>query len=160
MERKIRKKIRLKTYNYAQNGYYFITICTKDRKEWLCNKNAKLKEDNTFELSEIGRIVDNSINNIEEIYIEVKVDGYVIMPNHIHLLLSVENSSDISISRIIKQTKGLVTKITGFPIWQKSFYDHVIRNEQDYYEIMRYIQLNPLKWENDKYYKSELKDKL
>lgn len=154
MEHKTRKQIRLKTYNYSQNGYYFITICTKDRNELLCNKNAKLKQDNTFELSETGRIVDDSIKNIEEIYTDVKTDYYVIMPNHIHLLLSIKNSSDISISRIIKQTKGLVTKRIGSSIWQKSFYDHVIRNEQDYYEIVRYIQMNPLKWENDKYYKN------
>lgn len=154
MERETRKQIRLKTYNYSQNGYYFITICTKDRNELFCNKNAKLKEDNTFELSEKGKVVDDSIKNIEEIYTDVKTDYYVIMPNHIHLLLSIKNSSDISISRIIKQTKGLVTKRIGSSIWQKSFYDHVIRNEQDYYEIVRYIQMNPLKWENDKYYKS------
>lgn len=154
MEGKTRKQIRLKSHNYTQNGYYFITICTIDRKALLCDKNAKLKEDNTFELSKIGKIVEDGIKNIEEIYTDVKTDYYVIMPNHIHLILSIKNSSDISISRIIKQTKGLVTKGIGSSIWQKSFYDHIIRSEQDYYEIVQYIQMNPLKWENDKYYQS------
>lgn len=153
MERKTRKQIRLKSYNYSQNGYYFITICTKDRNELLCKKGPELKEDNTFELSEMGTIVDNSINNIEEIYPEVKVDYYVIMPNHIHLILNIDSDANISVSKIIQQTKSWVTKKVGFPIWQKSFYDHIIRNEQDYYQIVNYIQMNPLKWENDRYYK-------
>lgn len=153
MEQKKRKQIRLKTYNYGQNGYYFITICTKNRQELFCQKKSKLKDDNTFELSEIGKIVEDSIKNIEAVYKEVKADDYVIMPNHIHLVLSVERDADISVSKIIQQTKSWVTKKVGFPIWQKSFYDHVIRNEQDYYEIVNYIQMNPLKWENDKYFK-------
>ncbi len=154
MEQKTRKQIRLKSYNYAQNGYYFITICTKERKALLCDKNAKLKEDNTFELSEIGRIVDNSIRNIEAIYTGVKIDYYVIMPNHIHLILNIDRAVLFSVSKIIQQTKSWVTKKVGFSIWQKSFHDHVIRNEQDYHEIVNYIQINPLKWENDRYFKS------
>lgn len=156
MEQKIRKQIRLKTYNYGQKGYYFITICTKDRKELLCKKNCDLKENKTFELSEIGKIVEDSIKNIEEIYKEVKVDDYVIMPNHIHLILNIDKDTNISVSKIIQQTKSWVTKKVGFPIWQKSFYDHVIRKEQDYYEILNYIQMNPLKWENDRYYQALL----
>jgi len=156
MENKTRNQIRLKTYNYGQNGYYFITICTKDRKELLCKKNFNLKEDNTFELSEIGKIVEDSIKKIEEIYREAKVDVYVLMPNHIHLILKIDSDTDISVSKIIQQTKSWVTKKVGLRIWQKSFYDHVIRNEQDYYEIVNYIQINPLKWENDRYYQALL----
>ncbi|WP_205737060.1 transposase [Acetobacterium paludosum] len=153
MELQKRKRIRLEKYNYIQNGYYFITICTNDRKQVLCDKDCIIiEEDNSFVLSEIGDIVLMSIGNIEKSYSGVNIENYVIMPNHIHLLISINKNAETSISKIIQQTKGLVTRKAGFPVWQKSFYDHIIRNENDYYEIVRYIQMNPLKWQNDRYY--------
>jgi hypothetical protein len=57
-----------------------------------------------------------------------------------------------TLSRVIKQFKGAVTKKAGFPVWQKSFYDHIIRNEQDYVEVWNYIDTNPARWGEDKYY--------
>ena len=156
MEHKKRKKIRLKTYNYSQNGCYFITICTKDREHLLCLNDTILDENAKFILSEIGTVVKIAIENIEAVYDGVDVIEYVIMPNHIHLILRLNKNADISVSGIVRQTKGLVTKKAGFPVWQKSFYDHVIRNENDYYEIVRYIQMNPLKWQNDRYYNTKI----
>ena len=80
------------------------------------------------------------------------------MPNHVHLLLQI--SSEVNgrtlfaptVDRVIKQTKGVITKQIGFSIWQKSFHDHVIRDEQDYLKIWNYIDTNPAKWQEDKYY--------
>lgn len=153
MELEKRKQIRLKTYDYSENGYYFITICTKDKEHILCKKDCILREEgNSFELSDIGNIVDWSVENIKNIYDGFNVDCYVIMPNHIHLLLSININNETSISKMIQQTKSWVSKKVGFTIWQKSFYDHVVRNEHDYYEITRYIQMNPLKWQYDRYY--------
>ena len=155
MEIQKRKRIRLKSYNYSQNGYYFITICTKDKKALLCKEDCILiEEDNTFVLSEIGNMVRTALENIETIYDGVRNDRYVIMPNHIHLLLCVNKDTETSISKIVQQMKSWVTKKAGHAIWQKSFYDHVIRNETDYLEITSYIQMNPLKWQDDKYYKN------
>lgn len=80
------------------------------------------------------------------------------MPNHIHLLLSIrgnENGRPMgapTISTVINQFKGFVSKQAGFSVWQKLFYDHIVRGEQDYEEIWEYIDANPLKWENDEFY--------
>lgn len=74
------------------------------------------------------------------------------MPNHIHLLLIVNKQNDISISRIIKQYKMCVSKIIGYSIWQKSFYEHIIRNEKEYWKIKEYIKDNIINWKKDKYF--------
>lgn len=80
------------------------------------------------------------------------------MPNHIHLLLIIEGSIDgrplvaPTISRVIKQMKGYVSKQIGYSVWQKSFIDHIIRNEKDYIEHYTYIENNPVKWEMDELY--------
>ena len=80
------------------------------------------------------------------------MDAYVIMPNHIHAIISIEEAQTITISRIINQYKGIVTKQLGYSIWQKSYYDHIIRNEKEYYKIIEYIQNNIINWEKDKYF--------
>lgn len=103
-------------------------------------------------------ITDEAINNISEIYQNITVDNYVIMPNHIHLLLQIhsdENGRPVvapTIDRVIQQMKGYVTKQIGEPIWQKLFFDHIIRGEQDYGEIWQYIENNPIKWTDDEFY--------
>lgn len=88
----------------------------------------------------------------------ISLDSYVIMPNHIHILLRIcpdENGRPLvapTISRIINQLKGLVSKQAGAKIWQKSFYDHVIKNHEDYIEHLEYICNNPLHWYYDELY--------
>ena len=177
-----RKDIRLKEFDYSQNGAYFITICTRNRETlfWKSkNKNTFANNDNvgagiarpqdTYELSDIGKIAELGIINIPKVY-RVNLDKYVVMPNHIHILLSVtdndgrtmhaptnniEQRKTSSVSNIIQQYKGYVTKKAGFPVWQKSFYDHIVRNEEDYLNIWEYIETNPLKWSLDKYYKED-----
>ena len=103
-------------------------------------------------LSYIGMIVDNEIKKLNSVYDAVRVDKYCIMPDHIHFILSIDTDENgrtqfaPTISRVIKQFKGSITKQVGRPIWQKSFYDHGIRNQQDYDEIWAYIENNPLKY--------------
>jgi len=85
------------------------------------------------------------------------MDKYVIMPNHMHMIIVLHPGNGPAklaptISRIIQQFKGSISKQVGFSIWQKSFYDHIIRNDQEYEKIYDYIETNPLKWEEDKYY--------
>jgi REP element-mobilizing transposase RayT len=109
-------------------------------------------------LSNIGVKVERAIENIPNIYENVYIDNYIIMPNHIHMIIVLQNNSEgrpmgaPTISQIVNQFKGFVTKQIGYSIWQKLFYDHVIRNEQEYQEIYKYIKTNPLKWELDKYF--------
>lgn len=103
-------------------------------------------------LSKIGIVVENEIHKLNTIYENIKVDKYQIMPNHIHLIIFIYEDSNgrtqfaPTISRIIKQFKGSITKQIGFSIWQKSFYDRIIRNEKEYQEVWNYIHNNPLKY--------------
>ncbi|MBO5938200.1 MAG: transposase, partial [Clostridia bacterium] len=112
-------------------------------------------------LSSYGKIVDETINNISKIYPSICVDQYVIMPDHIHLLvriLSDEHGRPMvapTMSRLVQQMKGYATKRIGVSIWQKLFFDHIIRNREDYEEHLRYIYENPIHWQFDKLYTEE-----
>lgn len=151
MENKFRKVIRLKDFDYSQSGAYFITICTKDKKPIL----SQIKFDTyKIELTSIGIVVENSIKNISKKYPNAFIDSYVIMPNHVHLIIFIVNSCDnISVSTIIQQFKGYTSKQVQNSIWQKSFYDHIIRNERDLFTKRKYIEENPLKWKSDGLYR-------
>ena len=149
-----RKNIRLHNYNYSYNGAYFITICTKN-KENLLWKNVGancVRPLDQLPLSKIGIVIENEIYKLNTVYENIKVDKYQIMPNHIHLIIFIYEDSNgrtqlaPTISRIIKQFKGSITKQIGFSIWQKSFYDRIIRNEKEYQEVWNYIHNNPLKY--------------
>lgn len=153
MELPKRKNIRLKDYDYSKPGAYFVTICVKERKTILSEitVGANSVRPNEIRLTKYGEIVKSAINNIPKYYPSVTVDNYVIMPDHIHLLLQLHSDESgrtvfaPTINRVIKQTKGYITKQMGFSIWQKSFNDHIIRGEKDYKEIWEYIENNPIK---------------
>ena len=149
-----RKNIRLNDYNYSSNGAYFITICTKN-KENLLWKNVGancVRPLDQLPLSKIGIVIENEIYKLNTVYENIKVDKYQIMPNHIHLIIFIYEDSNgrtqfaPTISRIIKQFKGSITKQIGFSIWQKPFYDRIIRNEKEYQSVWNYIHNNPLKY--------------
>ncbi len=158
MELTSRKPNRLQDYDYGKNGAYFITICVKDRHEMLWKPvGARIAHPHEQTLSDIGEVVNTAIQNIPAIYSNVRVDKYVIMPNHIHMILTIANDHGRAmraptISIVVNQMKGYVTKQIGFTIWQKLFHDHIIRNEQEYREIWNYINQNPQKWQEDCYY--------
>ena len=105
-------------------------------------------------LNQSGMIVRQAILNIPRCYPGVLLDKYVIMPNHVHLILVLQDGfpSLPYISRIVQQTKGVVTKQLGQQIWQIHYHDHIIRGEADYREIWEYIDNNPAKWALDQYY--------
>lgn len=151
MNFKTRKPNRLKNYDYSQNGVYFITVCVKNRNPILSYIPVGA---NCVRLSKIGKVVEEEINNISKIYANVTVENYVIMPNHIHLLVFIDRFSGRTqfaptISRIIKQFKGVITKRLGKSIWQKGFYDHIIRDEYDFQIRWQYIEDNPYRWYED-----------
>ena len=169
-EKPTRKNLRLKEYDYNGAGYYFVTICTKDRECCLGSVvgDADLCVPHFVgrdvlgapqtELTECGIIVKDCLD-----YISDYLETYVIMPNHIHAILRFDNECVGGVSRTPRPTnnrlsnvigyfKRLTNKKIGVNIWQSSFYDHVIRNEQDYHRIWEYIDTNPAKWADDEYY--------
>ena len=148
-----RKSIRIGDYDYSTPGAYFITVCTANREKFFwTDRRGELRSPANVTLSDIGVIVDNEIKKLNSVYDAVRVDKYCIMPDHIHMILTIETAEGErtqfapTISRVIKQFKGSITKQVGRPIWQKSFYDHGIRNQQDYDEIWQYIENNSLKY--------------
>ena len=161
-----RKPNRLKDYDYSQEGAYFVTICAKGRSETFatidnigtnaagCSPYGGMK----VKLSDIGQIVDISINNISKIYPFACVDTYVIMPNHVHMIIGIyEHGRQVAapttgVQTIIGHMKRSVSIQCGYSVWQKSFHDHIIRNEYYYRRIAEYIENNPETWMEDCFY--------
>lgn len=153
-----RKPTRLKGYDYSAPGAYFVTVCTHGRQELL---SEIVGEDAHIlpqpKLTEIGNVCDKYINNINIKYENVTVDKYIIMPNHIHMIIFLHgrmwaSSPTKNLNNIIGSFKTMVTKETGNSIWQRSYHDHVIRDEKDYQRIWEYIDTNAAKWEDDCFY--------
>ena len=161
MEMPQSKPNRIEDYDYSQNGAYFVTICTQDRKRILSDI---VGDDAHIVPKPYGQIVEKYIRNAPEI------EKYVIMPDHIHMIIRLDGGSMWAstptnkaqnecvgadahirpkhnrVASIVRSIKTLTTKEIGIPIFQRSYYDHVIRNQQDYNEIWEYIENNPQKW--------------
>lgn len=161
-----RKSIRLKNYNYSSEGAYFITICIQNRLNLLGNiTNAKV------ELNNYGKTVEKEIIKTNKIRKNVKINEYIIMPNHVHLIIEISETLNCeqgvcntplqtpskTIGAIIKGIKGSTSRQIGYSIWQRNYYEHIIRNEKEYYKIIEYIRNNPIKWEEDEYFEKERK---
>lgn len=164
-DRPTRKPNRLEPSNYRRDGAYFVTICTADKRRlfWESPVGALTERPPAqFELSETGKIVEETIQNIPKIYPGIAVEHYVVMPNHVHLLLLFEQealsdsgrsvSAPTELPTIIRHMKGYVTRQLGKNVWQKGYYDHIVRNESEYKQIWCYIDQNPSTWLNDDYY--------
>ena len=123
-----RKEIRLKNYNYKSNGYYFITICTHRGKPYI----KKYKE-----------IIEKILLSLPERFSGLKIDWYVLMSNHLHMIF-VFNEIKRGLPEIIRTFKALVTRNTKIKIWQRNYHEHIIRNENALLKIREYIQNNPL----------------
>jgi len=143
-------------YDYSQAGYYFITICVNNKQKLLGQiVGATVPGRPIVELTELGKNVDAAI----EYYMTnriVAIDKYVIMPNHIHLIIVIQPETGdrgrSPLQHIVRSLKSYVTKKAGFSPWQKSFHDHIIRNEAEYRRIWQYIDENPQRWNEDCYY--------
>ena len=160
-----RKNIRLKVIDYNCSGAYFITICTKDRRAILSSiVGTGVLDGPQIKLTQYGDIADKYIKQLNEFYDNMSIESYVIMPNHIHLLLfikphengpsgtpvpTVQNST---VSRFISTFKRFCNKEIGQNIWQYRSNDHIIRNQADYDEHLKYIHENPMRWYYDELY--------
>ena len=154
-----RKPNRLTEYDYSTPNAYFITVCTQDRKNlFWTDAGAAVDCPENIPLTNLGMMVKQVVYDIARHYPSITVDHAVVMPNHIHLLLQINTDIDgrpmatPTISTVINQTKGVISKKAGFSVWQKGFYDHVIRNDNDYRDIWNYIEGNPGKWTEDQLY--------
>lgn len=154
-----RKRNRLTQYDYSAANAYFITICTNHRKNlFWTNAGAVVNSPEDVPLTPYGDAVGRSIHEIPKRYPMISVEKFVIMPNHVHLLLQINTDPDgrpmaaPTVSTVVNQMKGAATKRIGFSVWQKGFYDHIIRNDLDYQEVWRYIEGNPGKWSEDSLY--------
>ena len=172
MNNRNRKPNRLQNYEYSQTGYYLVTICTQDRVNYFGEI-----EKGRMRLDDIGQIVTDCWQAIPEHFHNTVLDEFVVMPNHIHGIIVIKGNDFLKNSgdgvgnndrcslrnarnmqllpKIISQYKSSATRIVrkrwGDHIfsWQKSFYDHIIRNDEDLYRIRTYIQNNPLNWTLD-----------
>ena len=157
-----RKALRLPVYDYSEAGEYFLTICTKDRKPILSSVGRDDLGAPCVTLTNYGTIAEKLLLKIPKAYKNVSLEKYVIMPNHIHLLLRISNAEKDGapgslrptqmVPRIIGALKRLSNQAAGEKLWQTSYYDHVVRNEADYLRIWDYIDTNPAKWQEDEYY--------
>ena len=143
-----RKSPRIPNYDYSNQNYYFITICTHNRKCIFGNPNH---------LNDLGKIVKRHIDNISSFYYGVLIDKYVVMPNHIHMIICVSGDGNPDVSQIVGQFKIGVTKEIrqnnpNMEIWQRSYHDHIIRNQKSYENIWLYIDGNPQCWDKDCFY--------
>ena len=170
MEYTLRKRLRWEYWNYNNSGSCFLTICTKAREKCLSrirsDPNGIYPYDSddhrlSVELTEYGRIVERVLQGANKSN-GLSVDHYVIMPDHIHVIVTVtgENWEEKEIEKAVHEKvpkflssfKTLCHKAAGEKFLQRSGYDHVIRNQEDYLALVEYIQTNPLRWELDKLY--------
>ncbi len=161
-----RKPTRLKGYDYSRGGAYFITICTKNKKALFSNITVGqgLAPAETH-LTKYGEIAKQQILSLENRFSGIKIDSFIIMPNHIHLIISLNSAAGASpcptVSQIICSFKSLTTRYCqkiGYSdktLFQTSFHDHIIRGERDYFKIWEYVNLNAEKWEQDCFYLKE-----
>ena len=143
-----RKSPRMPHYDYSTGNYYFVTICTHEKQ---CIFGMPQKKNG------LGLFVQQHIQRIQTHYSSAYVDKYVVMPNHVHMILVIKNSGEVDLAQIIGQFKSGVTREVrkaqpNIRLWQRSFHDHVIRNQKQYEKIWSYIENNPLKWQEDCFY--------
>jgi len=180
----VRKSVRLKGFDYSSPGYYFITICTYERQHLFGDIVDKTMHQNDY-----GKIAETELLRTKEKRNYIDIEKYVIMPNHIHLLVVIKDGADItntdtarrvptterfgqptikSIPTIIRAYKSAtcneIRKYVGTrravsdelpqtdTIWQDRYHEHIIRDQDEYRRIWQYIDENPAKWTEDKYY--------
>lgn len=162
-----RKSPRLKNYDYDTPGYYFVTFCTHHKRYMLSHIVGAVHEPPETKLTRQGKIVNDVIVNIPA-HLDVKIDKYVIMPNHVHIIMVIEEKPNLrairesplrsrsklerAVGYIKMNASKLIHKYNDGKVWQRSFHDHIIRDEDDYQRIWQYIHTNPACWKDDCFY--------
>ena len=162
-----RRSMRLPGYDYRQTGAYFVTICTYNRVPLF----GEIRGDE-MQLNEAGRIVQSVWDKLPEHYPHVELDAWVVMPNHVHGIITLVDPANVGaglrpaptpisnkrhpLSEIVRALKSFSSRrinqhrnTPGIPVWQRNYYEHVIRNEAALHDIRQYIIHNPAKWSDD-----------
>ncbi len=144
-----RHSIRLTNYDYSKNGLYYITICTLGKQILFGEIN-----DGEMKLNEFGNIAQNQLNILTENYKDIIIENFIIMPNHIHFIL-IKNDDKVKLGNIIAYYKYETSKKINelnkeefIKVWQRNYFERIIRNEQELNNIIEYIYNNPINWEN------------
>jgi putative transposase len=146
-----RRSIRLRNYDYTQCGRYFVTICVQNRECLL----GSIRQ-GCFLSSELGEVVQQALNALQQNYPETTIESWVVMPNHLHFILEIQQQTDISLGVLVRQFKYDTTKqinelrnSPGTKVWQRNYYENIIRTDRAYQIIKNYIHQNPIRWEID-----------
>jgi len=174
-----RRSIRLRGHDYSQGGMYFVTICCHDRQ-------ALFGEivDGDMVLNKAGQAVVDSWDWLSKQHEHVRLNEFVIMPNHVHAIIEVVGAQcpaknvgaqfiapvfsapdqgamnrAPTVGMLVRAFKARCTRAinglwqtSGIPVWQRNYYEHIIRNEDAYLKIAEYVQTNPQRWKDDTYY--------
>ncbi len=160
-----RKQLRLENFDYSSNGAYFITVCTRDRRRILSDiVVGAIHESPAVKLTNFGKIAENTLYVLSDKYKNVTISDYVIMPDHVHFIV-VLHDAERAIRESPLQKRSELSKIIGFfkstvskeshkikpdlDFWQRGYYEHIIRSENDMSEVCNYIKTNPQKWANE-----------
>jgi len=160
-EKHHRRSIRLRSYNYAAAGTYFVTICSQDRG---CVFGEII--DGAMHINQWGLVVDACWNGLPSHYGNVRLDAFVVMPNHIHGIILIAPRTDVDVGARHASPLHLGTVIGSFksaaarqinilrdapgcPVWQRNYYEHIIRGEKVLHAIRRYVEDNPTQWAFD-----------
>ena len=168
----MRKHPRLRGYDYSSNGAYFITFCVEGGHEMLGQIVGRGTPDApcTVELSEYGINLRNTIDFVNKNFGNITIEKYVIMPNHVHMIVVVDNDDDAEkkdnggasgmprptnalIPKLFSSIKRYTNKLAGFNMWQDTYHDRILRNEEEYRTRWNYIENNPAKLAEDEYHK-------
>lgn len=165
---KDRKSVRLPQFDYSNNGAYFVTVCSKNRQRLF----GRIEE-SVVRPSSLGILVAHLLKSIPNHFPNFHLDEFIVMPNHLHAILAVQRGTACrtpmyeefgkpvpgSIATVVRSFKSEVTRRwrskggqKSAVIWQRGYYLHVIRDQDELNRVRRYIRLNPLKWELDQYY--------
>ncbi len=167
-----RSPLRLKEYDYSRAGAYFVTVCTKHRKMLL----GDVVEDG-IRLNPLGVVVKECWEDLPRHYHFLELDAFIVMPNHVHGILVITGNPNVgaglkpaptskrrALPEIVRALKTFSARrinqilgTPGIPVWQRNYYEHVIRNEIDLEETREYIQNNLIKWLEDENHPSNLK---
>ena len=165
---------RLPHFDYSQAGYYFLTFCAKERNCILSSilspsAGRGILDAPTLQLTACGLQVESALHFLDEHLPYLTIDSYVIMPNHVHMIVQITQSfeegasgkprptkmdcpADAYIPKLISSLKRYTNRSCGSDLWQDGYHDHIIRNEADYLRIWTYMDQNPVKWREDCYY--------
>ena len=182
--------MRLREFNYSEARTYFLTICCENKCHFLSRKKDRIDEitfvgdgvldvplpegqknaRHMFDFTEYGIVVENKIEELSSQSTSIRINNYVVMPNHVHFLLSVISTQGTSrtpsptnqspkvsrhneaVPKFVSYFKRSTNRLCGKNIWQRSYHDHVVRNNEDYEKHYEYIDNNPLRWTEDEYF--------